>query len=104
MAVNVAAHPKSQGVARAIECERLRWNEQRLIPVQLRSVQLNVRRNQIVAAELKRDLLQKARRLKLGTAIGKALDRLGIEFFVSRRCPACNNSNSICFTSKATWL
>src|SRR6266545_2445291 len=88
MAIDVAAYANPERVAHAAECEDLLWNKQRLISIQLRSGQLNVRRNQIVTAELKRDLLQNAGRLNLGTAIGKAMDRISIQFSCVENVPS----------------
>jgi len=87
MAVDVAMHANSECVARAVECEDLRCDQQCLVSIQPRSGQLNVRRNQVVAAELKSYLLKNARCLQFRAAISNVLDSLGIQSFCVQDLP-----------------
>ena len=74
-------HANPERIACAAECENLRCDEKCLISIELWSGQLNVRRNQIVAAELKSYLLKDACCLQFRAAISNSLDGPGIQFF-----------------------
>ena len=80
-------HANPECIARAVECENLRCDEQCLISIQLWSGQLNVRRNQIVAAELKSYLLNDVCCLQFLAAVSNSLDGPGIQFFCVSNLP-----------------